>query len=95
VANVYDLGDVVVVTAGFKNSAGTLADPDVVKFDWKLEQSGATTTYTYPTVIVKDSTGVYHVNLNADTEGTYYYRFYSTGTGKAAAEDSFFVKSNF
>jgi hypothetical protein len=95
VANVYDLGDVVVITANFKNSAGTLADPDVVKFDWKLEQSGATTTYTYPTVIVKDSTGIYHYDIDASAEGTYFYRGWSTGTGQAAAEDSFFVKSNF
>jgi hypothetical protein len=94
-ASVYDLGDLVRVTFTFKDASGVVADPSVVRFEWKLEQGGTPTAFLYPTGIVKDSTGVYHYDIDASAEGTYFYRAWSTGTGQAAAEDSFFVKSNF
>lgn len=92
----YDKGDLVRVSGMFADSAGVATDPTVVKFSF-TNPAGTTTTYTYPTDVqlVKDSTGNYHVDIDASSSGTWLYRFYSTGTGQAAAEGEFFVKSNF
>ncbi len=56
--------------------------------------AGVTTTYVYLTdnELVKDSTGKYHVDINANAAGTWYYRFFSTGTGQAAEERQFEVR---
>jgi hypothetical protein len=91
--NSYDKGDVIRLSAVFTNSAGTAIDPAVVLFSF-INPAGTQTTYTYGTdaELVKDSTGNYHVDVDADTEGLFYYRFYSTGTGKAAAEGQLFIK---
>lgn len=92
----YDKGDLVRVSGAFANSSGTAIDPTVVRFSF-TNPGGTTTSYVYPTDVqlVKDSTGNYHVDIDAATVGTWLYRFYSTGTGQAAAEGEFFVKSNF
>lgn len=91
-ANTYDKGDVVRCSATFSNSAGVSIDPAAVLFDFKT-LAGATTTYTYGTdsELIKDDTGDYHVDLGANEEGVWYWRFYSTGTGQAAAEARFHV----
>jgi uncharacterized protein YfaS (alpha-2-macroglobulin family) len=92
----YDKGDLVRIAAVFRNSAGALIDPTVVLFKFTTPAL-VTTTYTYPAdaQLVKDSTGNYHVDLDANANGRWLVRFYSTGTGQAAAEDEFFVTSNF
>lgn len=82
----YVLGQLVLVTATYKNTAsGSVVDPDVVKLD-VTDPNGTVTTYTYGSggFIVKDSTGVYHANIDAGTTGFWYYRWYSTGNGQAA-----------
>lgn len=90
--NTYALGTDVVCRGLFKTSAGVAADPSVVKFSVK-NPNGVITTYTYVTdvQVVKDSTGHYHVNVDANEAGTWYFRFFATGTGKAADESSFIV----
>src|ERR1035437_2443030 len=59
----------------FTSIAGTVVNPDVVTFEWTF-QGQTPVTYTYTTgstppdpslMIVKDSTGVFHVDL--DTTG--------------------------
>lgn len=92
----YDKGDLVRVSAAFATSAGVATDPTTVKFSF-TDPAGTTTTYTYSTDVqlVKDSTGNYHVDIDASSTGNWLYRFFSTGTGQAAAEGEFFVKSNF
>lgn len=93
--NVYDVGDLVRVTGAFTNSAGTALDPAVVKFKF-TNPAGVTTTYTFGTdaQLVKDSTGNYHVDLDASVKGTFRYRWFSTGNGQAAGEHKFFVKTS-
>ena len=88
----YDKGDLVRCAAAFTNTAGTAIDPTAVLFKVK-DPSGNITTYTYLTdaELVKDSTGNYHVDVDADEVGTWYYRYYSTGTGQAAGEGTFDV----
>lgn len=91
--NTYDKGDLIKCTGTFTNSSGTAIDPAVVKFSVRVP-AGTVTTYTYGTDVqlVKSSTGIYYVNVDAATEGTYTYRFFSTGTGQASSETQFHVK---
>ena len=94
--NTYQKGDLVRVSGTFTNSAGTAIDPSVVKFSYK-NPAGTTTTLTYGTdvALVKDSTGNYHVDVDASLTGPWYCRFFSTGTGQAADESKFLVNSDF
>jgi len=88
----YDLGDVVRQTGSFTNSAGAAADPTGVTFSY-TDPAGTTTSLVYPTdaALVKDSTGVYHVDITASTEGIWRWRWLSTGTGAASTEGQFAV----
>ena len=94
--NNYDLGDKVKVSATFTDPDDSEAayDPSVVKVSHK-DPSGNVTTWTYGTdsEVVKDSTGNYHALIDADEAGTWYYRWFSTGTGQAAEEQQFRVKA--
>lgn len=58
----------------------TVADPDTVTFRFK-SPLGVVTQYVYPTDIqlVKDSTGVYHVNVTPDVDTEWEYSFKGTG----------------
>jgi hypothetical protein len=97
IPNHYDIGDEVTVAAEFKSPSGSFIDPTTVSFKIK-DPAGVVTVYVYLTngQLVRDSLGKYHVNVDAATVGKYYYRFFSTGSGKAAAEGSFVVdRSNF
>ena len=91
-ANPYDKGDLVRVSAAFTTAAGAALDPTVVKCQVQTP-AGTATTYTYGTdaALVKDSTGAYHLDIDAATSGEWCYRWYSTGTGQAAAEGRFSV----
>ena len=90
--NAYDIGDLVRCTGAFATS-GTNVNPEAVFFKVKTP-AGTVTTYAYGTdaALVRDSTGVYHVDVNAAEAGQYVYRFWSTGAGQAAAEGQFLVK---
>lgn len=94
-ANTYDVGDEIRVTGTFTNSAGTATDPTAVLFKVK-NPAGTITTYTYGTdaELVKSATGVYYVDLDLATSGTWYTRFYSTGTGQAAVESTINVRES-
>lgn len=93
--NTYQLGDLVRCSGPFTNAAGTAIDPTAVLFEVK-DPAGTLTTYTYGTdaELVRDSAGNYHVDVDANLPGTWYYRFYSTGTGQAADEASFIVETS-
>jgi len=92
--NEYVEREFVRVTNAFTN-AGTLYDPTNV---WLVirKPNGVETTYQYLGVgspIVKDSTGNYHADLDTTGFAGYWdYKWYSTGTGPAAAQDTFYVK---
>ena len=93
-ATVYDQGALVRVTAAFTNSADAAIDPDVVNLSFK-NPAGTVVTYVYVTdaELVKDSTGNYHVDIDAATAGTWYYRWWSTGAGQAARERAFDIRA--
>jgi hypothetical protein len=89
----YDVGSLVRVTGTFKDSTGAVTDPALVQFKY-LTPAGAATTYVYGThsQLVKDSTGVYHVDVTLGSTGTYRVRFESSGTGQASQESSLVAK---
>lgn len=93
--NSYDYGDLIRCTGTFTDSDGNAQDPAVVKFTF-IDPGGTSTTYIYSTdpELVKDSTGVYHVDVDADEVGQFHYRFYSTGAGQAADEGWFRVEDS-
>jgi hypothetical protein len=88
----YDLGDVVRITGTWTDSGGTATDPGTIAFNY-TDPNGAATSLTYPTdaEIVKSSTGVYYVDVTASLEGTWFWRWVSTGSGAAADEGQFAV----
>jgi hypothetical protein len=90
----WDIGDVMRTTAKFKVS-GVLTDPTTLQFKFKTP-AGVSTTYTYGTSVqvVKDETGVYHVDLPLSEDGDWKYRWVSTGTAAGAAERRVYVKSS-
>lgn len=91
-SNIYDVGDLVRCTGTFTDQSGTALDPTAVYFSFK-NPSEVTTTYQYgvDVQLVKSSTGIYYVDINANDVGIWYYRFFSTGTGQTANEGLFTV----
>jgi hypothetical protein len=91
-ANTYDKGDLVRLSASFTTAAGAALDPTVVICQVK-SPAGTTTSYTYGVgeTIMRESMGHYHIDLSASIAGTWHYRWYSTGTGQAADEGYFTV----
>lgn len=95
--NRYAVGALVKVAAIFRDPAtNALMDPNAVQFKFKHPVTGTVTTYVYGTdaQLVKDSVGKYHVKINADAAGHWYYKFSSTGTGQAAQKDYFTVEAD-
>ena len=64
-----------------------------MKFSVK-DPAGAVTTYVYLTdaQLVRSGAGVYYADVRFTTAGPWFVRHWSTGTGEAAAEQSYFVK---
>jgi hypothetical protein len=94
-AREFDLGQLVCITAYFRDSNGTLTDPTNVYFAMRAKAVGVTTTLTYgvDADLVKDATGTYHVDIDTnESGGRWEWNFYSTGTGQAADHDYFQVK---
>ena len=94
--NNYHVGDKVRCTGTFETAAGTDTDPSAVYCKVKTP-GGTSTTYTYgvDAALVKSATGIYYVDVSITEAGTWHYRFYSTGTGQAAGEESFVAKDSF
>lgn len=90
----FSIGDVVRCRGTFTDIGNTAIDPTSVYFKIK-DPSGTITTYTYGSSVelIKDSTGVYYIDIRATSAGRWQYRYYSTGTGEAAEERDFFVKA--
>jgi len=91
-AGSYQQGDLVRISATFKNSAGTAIDPTSVKAHYK-KPDGTKVTKTYPTdaEVVKDSTGNYRMDIDANAAGVWKYGWSSTGTGQAAEQSEFHI----
>ena len=92
--NIHDLGDLVRVSAEFRDAeTEALIDPDVVKLSVRTP-SGVVTTYVYGADDALDRTemGKYEQDVSADEAGRWFYRWWSTGEGQASEERSFEVR---
>ncbi len=91
----YSTGDLIRVEGSFTNAAGAAVDPTAVFAKYKTP-AGVTTTLTYgvDAALVRDSAGNYHIDIDANSEGRWRYRFYSTGTGQSAQEEDFIVQGS-
>ena len=92
---IFDFGDLVRVSAVFLDSTASAINPTTTKFQYYAEALAVTTTYTYGSdaALVRDSTGHFHVDIDTnESSGVIKWRFYSTGTGQAAQESSFYVR---
>lgn len=91
----FDLGDAPRAINKFRDFNGVLADPTTVTVKIR-KGDGTIVVKTFPTDtdIVKDSTGVYHIDIDTDVAGTWTVRFAGTGTVKAAIEQRFKVKDS-
>lgn len=91
-ANVYDQGDLVKVSAVFKRGAG-FDDPTAVTL--KLRKGdGTVVTFTYPPAgtIVRDSLGKFHADISIDLPGTWAYRWEGTAPVQSAGQETFVVQ---
>ena len=95
-ANTYDVGDLVRCSGAFTDADGNAQDPATVLVDVRAP-SGTTTTYTYgvDAEVVKDDTGAYHIDVDVNAAGPWWYRFYATGSGQSADETYFTAETNF
>ena len=84
-ANSYDLGDVVRLTATFTDTGGSYADPTKVTFTYG-DPAGSWTTDTSTGSVLNPSTGVYTLDIYPDSPGVWSYKVNSTGTIQTAAE---------
>ena len=93
--NTYDYREDVRCTLAVTNSSGTATDPAALNFAF-TDPSDNTTTYVFgvDAELVKDSTGNYHVIVDADEAGMWEYVWWGTGSGKGAKEMSFKVRES-
>lgn len=88
----YDVNDGERVTFTYKNSSLVLADPTVVTATVTIP-AGVATTYIYGTdaELVRDSTGVYHIDVTFTTAGDWTVEGHGTGAVTAATSQTFRV----
>ena len=88
----YEEGDLVHIAMALTTSSDVAIDPTV--FTVKVrDPSSNVATYVYGSdgAFARDSTGGYHIDIDADESGDWFVRAFSTGTGQAAAETTFRV----
>ena len=89
-ASSFNKGDLIRVYGTVAGAANV--DPTSVYFNLETP-GGAQSTFTYGVggTVVKSATGIYYADVSLGTAGTWYYRFYSTGTAQAAGSDQSIV----
>lgn len=90
--NTYDIGDVVRLTGVFLNLVNVEQDPDAVSL--KVASPSVTTTYVYPTHIVKDSIANYHMDYLVTERGDFYTLWIAEGAGQATEAGQFVVRAS-
>lgn len=86
----YDVGKIIRCKGTFKNESDALHDPTDVYFELtKPDNTVVTYHYGVDAQVVRDSLGKYHVLVDGNVPGYWYYKFYATGTGQASDSGSF------
>lgn len=90
----FNVGDKPRIEGKLTAVAGGQIDPSAV-YAW-YKAPGATVVtkqYGVDSEVGKIATGIYYLDVSVTTPGTWYYGFYSTGTGQAASVDGIFTVS--
>lgn len=90
-ANTYDIGQGIVLSAAFTVS-GTPTDPDTVSLTYRLPDGTETTLTHAGATIARDSTGNYHANITATQAGSTTYQWVGTGADISSISGSYFVR---
>ena len=85
--NTYDVGDLIRVTATFRDADEELDSPDTVTM--KVKAPGGTVATSTPGA---DSPGVFHVDIDCNASGDWEYRAEGDASPQAAAEGRFYVR---
>ena len=94
-AGTYDKGDRPRCKAEFRLN-NVLTDPTTITFKYrKPDETVVNLVFGTDAALVKESTGIYYVDIDIDSVGTWYYRFEGTGTVKAASESKFQVRTTY
>lgn len=89
----FDVGEVAHLAMTAK-VAGVLTDPTTISLSI-IDPSGDPSTYTYASAsVTKDGVGLYSKDLSLSEEGTYRWRWLTTGTCAGADEGEVLVKSS-
>lgn len=90
--DVYLKGQILRIGVEFRDNAGDLEDPTTLVFSYRVDQ-GTITKFTYgeDVELVRDSLGVFYIDVSLSTSGTYAYSFMAGGVIENAIEDSFKV----
>lgn len=88
----FSLGQLTRITGTFTDADGDAIDPTAV-FVVIKEPDDTETEYQYSVdpEVVKETTGIYHLDQDCNAAGWWAWRVYSTGTGQAAEEGRFQV----
>src|SRR5438093_1415790 len=81
------VGDASRIGAIFTNlDNGTEVDPDTVRFKSKVGSDGTETILVYGTddALVREDTGIYHVDMDYDTNGVVFMRWECEGNFQGA-----------
>jgi hypothetical protein len=92
----YDIGDRVRLAATFQDLNSNLADPTTITLTIKKPNQPAV-VYAYalsPALLIRDSVGRYHVDLDLHIAGTWKYKWNGGGAIIAAEEGRIFVRPN-
>src|SRR5262245_59455198 len=91
----YDEGDLVRIDAEFRTHLDVLADPGTVSLRY-IKPDGTLVTLEYPTDtdLVRDSLGVYHVDVTVDMAGDWAYNWTSTGAVTSSESAKFTVEGS-
>ena len=90
----YDKGTLVRTSCQFVDrTTGQAVDPATVRCIYRKPDATTTTlVYGVDNALIKDSTGNYHVDLNANQAGPWWYRWESTGASQGAYEGTFEIR---
>jgi hypothetical protein len=91
-ADRFDIGDIIRLSAEFKDTAGAYVDPGQIVARVR-DPLGAITVYTYgvDAALIRDATGKYRLDIEATKEGVWFWRFEGKLSNKGAGESSFTV----
>ena len=93
--NSYFVGNVVRVQGNLADLDGTPGDPGGVVVKYRTPAGTiASKTYGTDAEVVRTGTGLYQMDVTANLEGVWSYRFESTGNRAAATEGRFTVRES-